>query len=333
MLEIKARGSRSWLCNIQAPLLSAVLRSRLRARLANAKGLFITLTYDRSNFASPRDLYARQAREQHVPMFMRRLKRALGVKSLKGKWMRKMEFQRGGWVHFHMVLLWPTTIDWKLIQECWGHGYIFVGRLDPDTHIGYLSKYLSKDEPIPPFLYAEKPRSVKVVASSPGFWGDTSPRDYVERIDPATRLPCYQPIGDRIKIGSQTLIVRDTDRGVYSQLISDQGTLVHKLRRAGVPYTFVAGWLRAYCDFDRLCAIAREDAPELRDGPAGPAGPAEVNLIHIQNPDSGAPPWGEPEDEDDRGLWGRDRVGPWMAQMFAQPTDDELCAAQLAAGY
>lgn len=337
MLEVKVRGSRSWLDQTQAPFLAQILKRRLSARMAGESALFVTLTYDRARYTGPRDLYRAQAEGQHVPRFLRRLNRALWrlanpnapanakpATLLKGKWVRKMEFQQGGWCHFHLILIWPRGIDRALIDRCWGHGFTDVRRFEAH-HVGYMSKYFGKSDPCPAFLLHEKPRSVKIIAASPGFWHDTAPREYCEEIDPFTRLPGYVPIGDRIERGRHTIIVRDTDTGEYQQVFCDLGSLLAVLLRDGIRSGARDGWVTLPVTFDRLmlaASIARREA-------AGPQGPAEVDLISNQNPCYGeGRRWlPDPVTREEPPIWGPDRVGPWLENMLTVPSDEEMAAA------
>jgi hypothetical protein len=99
MISLRVPGLKSWFDPRSVPALSFELCTKLRTRMANKRGLFITLTYDRNDYESPLDLFYAQQERQDVPMFIRRLQKYLD-KSLSGLWMRKMEFQANGWVHF-----------------------------------------------------------------------------------------------------------------------------------------------------------------------------------------------------------------------------------------
>jgi len=253
--------------------------------LKGERGLFLTLTYNRQDFESPLDLYRRQSEEQHVPMFLRRLARALDVESFAGCWMRKMEFQRGGWVHFHVVLLWPERIPHDVLTECWGHGFVWVSKLDPDKHAAYVSKYVAKGGNMPPWLYNEKPRSVKIVAASPGFWNDTERREHYDREpDPWAGLPVWKPIGRSIDEGSSIVVARDTETGHYEQIECDLGTLLDALRRNGCRVVEgTHGWVGVACRFDDLWRALGEGA--ARRQPGRPP----LYSIRSRNPDSDGP--------------------------------------------
>jgi len=285
------------------------------------KALFITLTYRRDDYQGPLDLYRTQSEEQHVPMFLRRLARALGVESLRGKWIRKMEFQDGGWPHFHLVLLWDKRIDWRIIESCWSHGFISVQRFTPQ-HTKYMSKYFGKAEQVPAYLLHEKPRSVKIVAASPSFWRDTKERKTARQaVDPATRLPAWVPLGDRIARGARTIIARDTERGHYHQVFADLGSLLVRFLRAGVGVTAGSspGWVRVDCTLSQLLnmpATEHDTGPIMdlshRPTPPRAARPAGLDLIRYQNPDWR--PWGE-------------ALGPWFGELVAGPWPGEMAAA------
>jgi len=133
------------------------------------KALFITLTYDRNNYKNPAQLYREQSEQRHIRLFIRRLSNYLGV-SLNGKWIRKMEFQNGGWIHFHLIIDSPKYIPHEHLNMLWGFGYTWIN-VAKWSKVKYFCKYISKKfEDVPPYLYMERMRSVKIIACSPNFW-------------------------------------------------------------------------------------------------------------------------------------------------------------------
>jgi len=131
----------------------------------------ITLTYRRDGYESPLALFRAAREERHVREFMRKLGEYLGA-SLRGLWMRKMEFHErgGGWVHWHVLLDWRSRIPHSALMELWGHGGVNVQKATR-TRVRYVAKYCAKFlDQVPAWVLAEPASSLKVVAVSPGFW-------------------------------------------------------------------------------------------------------------------------------------------------------------------
>lgn len=182
---------------------STRLAQRLADRRFNGVGLFLTLTYDRKAYSSALELYRAQRDERHVRRFISRLEDATGM-DLTGRWTRKLEFQAGGWVHWHLILDAEDRIPQSLITEVWGHGHTWVNAASW-ARIKYFAKYLAKSvDDLPEWLLAERTRSVKVVATSPGFWGASD--DHPADAKPAARSwAVFVPIAEMNK---QRVIVK-----------------------------------------------------------------------------------------------------------------------------
>ncbi|MDP6771105.1 MAG: hypothetical protein QF704_10450, partial [Anaerolineales bacterium] len=176
-----------------------------RVQSFNDHALFITLTYDRSNFESASHLYREQSEKRHVRLFIRRLSAYLG-QSLNGKWVRKMEFQNGGWVHFHLIIDSPRRIPQKDLQSIWGFGHTWINSAKYE-HIRYFCKYIAKQDSIPPYLYNERSRSIKLVACSPKFWNTEN--DVVSSIKRSCKWAVYTPVVNSLR--SRTIL--KTNRG------------------------------------------------------------------------------------------------------------------------
>ena len=125
VVRLRRKGMRSWFDVQWGPLFKLFLSRRLIARCKGERGVFLTLTYDRDAYDSACDLYDRAQRERHVREFMRRLSRALG-ESVKGKWICKLEFQEGGWVHWHILLLGRAWLMYETLRYAWGRGHVWV---------------------------------------------------------------------------------------------------------------------------------------------------------------------------------------------------------------
>lgn len=213
--EFKAKSCRSWLHHTFGRVLSQQLSKRLIDRCRGEQGLFLTFTYDRADYEDAADLYRRCRDERHVRRFIDRLERWLG-ESLRGRWLCKLEFQKGGWVHFHLVILGVTFVPHDILVETWAHGHVWVRRLTAHN-IRYTCKYISKDAALPAFLFLEPSRSVRIVRASPGFWLDTEPGNPGDRPPKRQRLDAYVPIGELIERAEDETVVRD-DRGRYASI-------------------------------------------------------------------------------------------------------------------
>ncbi|HEX5470564.1 MAG TPA: hypothetical protein VFW73_01700, partial [Lacipirellulaceae bacterium] len=239
-IGVRVKYSGSWLDPNCAGLLGWKLGQKLWRRCRGEVGLFLTLTYRRDEYASGQELYYRQQERQDVPLFMRRLSRALGV-SLKGKWLCKAEWQSGGWIHFHLVILGQSFIDHALLERCWGHGFVWVKRLSKKNCL-YLTKYVAKGGRIPLWLYGEAPKTVKIIRVSPGFWrrpGDPVPQEKkpAEVVLWSDGTPvrgakvhgCYVPIGIRLR---QRGVLLDFNGKIFSRRCEPSCFMLQCLRYA-----------------------------------------------------------------------------------------------------
>lgn len=312
MIEIKSIGTRSWLDGRSARALSAALSWRLQERCKGEFGVFITLTYDRTKYAGPVDLYRRCAEEQHVPLFLRKVARFLG-EDLKGRWLCKLEFQKEGWVHWHILLLGVRKIPHAALKRLWSHGHTWVSRLDKRT-VRYTCKYAVKADEVPAWLYAERPRSVKIIRVSPGFWGEPAREKKAKEPDPyetvPMQLPAYQTIGDRISHTEDRIVARD-DRGSYRQVRVDLGTLLGRLLEASCAIVGRRGkWLVIDATLDEFETAAERAAADAASAAAPP-----LPLSECSNPDA------EASERFRRSLpW-------WVDQWFRQGVDaiDRAC--------
>lgn len=225
-------------------------------------GLVLTLTYMREPYSGPLDLYRRQSDERHLRRFMEKLGRVIhsslepherthtadGSYSspLSGRWFAKMEFQEGGWVHWHVLLKWDRRIDWEAIRDAWGHGRIFVQKATPQR-LRYVAKYLAKPEDVPAFLLGERPRSVKIIRVSPGFWEkDPEPsRTYEHRPRPHS----YVPLGVRMRHQRRRTAVRRVGSRIVNNFDMPFDQLAAHARRSGCKV--LKPLHRGWCRFDR----------------------------------------------------------------------------------
>lgn len=204
MIAVRERRFGSWLDRNSAIALGVRMKWRLWERCKDQPGVFVTLTYDRAPYSDALDLYRSQCEQRHVSRFIARLSKRLG-QSLKGQWVRKMEFQQGGWVHWHLIIVGVSYVPNSVIEECWGHGFTKTKGITRERCF-YLTKYVTKgDCGLPSFVWGERPRSVKIIASSPGFWGPSArPSTYCPIYHkygpgPPQRIPGYVPVGTRMR--------------------------------------------------------------------------------------------------------------------------------------
>ena len=276
MIRFKVPGIKSWLDPKSSLALSADLQARLVDRLAGKRALFITLTYRHNDYSDPRDLYRCASEEQHIPMFFRRLSRELGI-SLKGRWLCKREFQQGGWLHYHIVFVYNRFISSSILQSIWDHGFVSVKRYDESCHSFYLSKYMAKDGSVPDWLLLEKPRSVKIVSVSPGFWDKPSEKKEYKKYH-RQKFSCYQPIGYSLEKARKSTLV--DDHGHVRLYDIDITVLIFIANYYGFAFdSDDTGWLYVDCTKDDLSDIlfACRTAGE------------QFNLINKSNPDSPPP--------------------------------------------
>jgi len=295
MIGVREKHSDSWLDPRCASLVAFKFGRRLWNRCKGRKGVCFTLTYDRSKYDSSRDLYRRSREEQHVALFMRKLSRLTG-EDYKGKWICKMEFQQGGWVHWHIILLGPIFVAHDLLKQSWKRGHVWVGKLSK-RNVFYLTKYIAKNSSLPAWLMGERPRSIKVVRVSPGFWGEekkeeTPDNDY-QKWGPvkSSCVDGYVPLGQ--KLAKSSSIVVKTCRGIYSIPM----TLGKFLSRLGPGLTSGAsrsrGWLVLRVTAEIVDAVVESCArPPAQGGARRRERGDALHLIQTGNPDEhGIPAW------------------------------------------
>ena len=305
MVGVRQKLSGSWLDPECSGLLGWKLEKRLFARCKGEKGVFITLTYRRDEYADARELYYRQSERKDVALFMRRLGRRLGM-SLRGKWLCKMEFQRGGWVHFHIVLLGVERIEHAVLTEAWTHGFTYVKRLTP-AKIRYTAKYVCKGgcHNLPAWIYGMKPRSVKIVRVSRDFWPEEDRRKSTRTDDNdgwgKQSIPGYVPIG--VKLRRRGVVIK-RDVGRFS-IQCDPAEFIVRLGRIGRFFHASRGWLWYFVKEGTLDAVAA--ACDLRSVTSGadrrPPPPGGLHLRGTSNRDADAeaelPWWLQKEFEDE----------------------------------
>lgn len=304
MIEIRQRGTGSWLDPRSSKGLAARLSTRLVERCKGERGVVVTLTYRRDEYEDSRTIYRAAQDQQHVPLFLRKVSRHLG-ESLKGRWFCKMEFQRGGWIHWHVLILGVSRISIEALRDMWGRGHVWVDRLKPKALI-YLTKYVAKPGGVPGWIYAEPPRAVKIIRVSPGFWGETEeheparddpapdeddpyPYAHIEPPEPERyKAAVYEPIGSRIERQRDCFTARD-EHGRYRHLNTDLAVVLVVLFERGCGIIGRrAGWLVVDATLEDL-ESAESEARRRVDADAAARGfcrgRGRVHSIKHSNPD------------------------------------------------
>lgn len=268
----------SWLDPVSSRRLSAELSQKLQRKLGNGRRfLFVTLTYRRGAYLDPRDCFEECKDRRHLRRFFQRLSDAT-CESYTGRWIAKMEFHSDGpgWFHFHVVVVTRRFIPKEIVEQCWRHGFVDVRRGSP-THLHYFSKYVAKPSEVPGWVLGLRPRSLKVVRVSPGFWEAEREAEVVRSRRMCIRRPEFVPIGQRLALKRCESLVRSSDG---------------KFRRVNVPFVALAsalsalgmgsrasdpGWCGTDASFETVLYVGRTLAAKPR---------ACFDLIHTSNP-----PW------------------------------------------
>jgi len=296
MVAVRERRMGSWLDRASAIVLGCRLGAKLWERVKGRPGLFITLTYDRDRYGDALDLYRTQSERQHVAKFIKRLQNRLGV-SLKGEWIRKLEFQEGGWVHWHLIIMGPQFIANRDIAECWGHGFTKTKGLNRERCF-YMTKYVCKGNiALPSFIWGEPPRSVKIIAVSPGFWGEAAKESTYCPVwrkygpPPPQRIPAFVPIGRRLQqcrgvtVGAGRPGCRP--HGIHS-VSCEPALMMQHLSRCSRSVTRCDGWLWFDCSESAVvqAATAARRASGSNEGAGTPAPRSgALNLSGTRKPD------------------------------------------------
>ncbi len=284
MIRIRRNRCRSWADPAAAKALSAEYADRLVEACKGHKGLILALTYRRDEYDDARDLYRRQREERHVRRFIERLAHFLG-ESLTGRWLCKMEFQRGGWVHWHLVIRDVEYIDQTALTEIWGHGYVWVQRMKPGR-LRYICKYIAKGDALPAFILLEPIRSLKIIRVSPGFWPDDGepakpPASHTERTE-TVLAGCYVCIGQQLEAARESSVCQDLDTGRFHRVTRAVHEVVLEIVGAGGR---VLGTERGWVVVEGVTGAAVEaGVARGAELASGPAGEARLHLIDTRNP-------------------------------------------------
>lgn len=177
----------SWACAGCARVMGPVLQTRLDERLATLTAgghyvaLFVTFTFDRKCPERPTPLEAWRfaQRNRSVSRAVKSFASWLGYNPT-GLWFAKMELQKGGWPHWHLLVLVPAaSVDAadvplrEFFNAHWKYGFSTTARWTAGT---YLTKYACKDAGSGGDALRESglpATRVRWISASPGFWGSS----------------------------------------------------------------------------------------------------------------------------------------------------------------
>jgi hypothetical protein len=201
-----------------------------------------------------------------------------------------MEFQRGGWVHWHLIILDVHRIPHALAAELWGHGHVWLRKLSP-RNVKYCTKYTVKAGDVPSWLLMERPRSVKVIRCSPGFWGREPAKrlQVVDEYDVVCRgrvVNMYTPLRECIGKSRDRVVCSD-GQGNWATVDADLGAVLQVLGRYAVGVVGTRrGWIQCNGTFDeflRAVEVANRFRGHTR---AAQAAACALHLTDLQIPDS-----------------------------------------------
>lgn len=188
--EAKKKGCKSWFCKECCLAKGIKLKSQLKERLRDFKGLMmLTFTIDQQLFAGPQEAFDYVAAKRCIGVTMQRLHRAGHLHSRR--YFCVIEWQKNGWPHWH-ILVDASRIPFGDLCEAWNRNWmgwqerVKLGRPgfgsvrfsvprfpDADKAAGYVAAYLTKvpDYGFPEWVLDRPQRSIRRYYASKGFWG------------------------------------------------------------------------------------------------------------------------------------------------------------------
>lgn len=168
-------GCGSWACPSCCVIMGAELRRRLKERLEGERVILVTLTIDRSKFASAVEAWRYIKDRRKIPRAIGDFYASLGL-SANGQWISKMELQRKGWPHWHCLLIVPHDLVLPrkgAFDAHWSLGFSNVRHRGGS--IGYFTKYIAKDATLEDRAMLDASglpvKGVRWVTAARGFWG------------------------------------------------------------------------------------------------------------------------------------------------------------------
>lgn len=246
----------------------------------------LTLTYARTPGESSRDLFLRARDDQHVALFMRRLSRRTGT-DYSGRWIRKLEFQADGTVHWHLLIVGERFIPHDVVDDAWGFGHVWISRPKGGA-VAYICKYVAKGGEFPEWVLGQRARGIRVVGASPGFWCTNTPTPK-STLQVGTRVVgVFIPLGESLARQRERCLVYVS--GKYRRVKCSPQFVLMAAAEAGISVEPLGGWrvvfgrkASAFLALIDRCAKGLEDRPGR---PAKRAGRA-LHSIHTRDRDAG----------------------------------------------
>lgn len=153
----------------------------LMERMPNLRGcLAVTLTFDPERFEDPGEAFEKG--NDRIRRIKDRLKKGIPWEGetirVKFEYLRKLEFHKSGWPHFHVILKTRRYIDVMLLNHLWGYGLVKVQKIQGKTY-PYFFKYLTKSLGDIPEWVRIRP-SLRPMQSSRNFFPKKTPRKKTE---------------------------------------------------------------------------------------------------------------------------------------------------------
>lgn len=207
----------SWFSAIGALKKRTMIQRRGLPDLKN--GRFITLTLDRSRFASPEIGYERGNDR------LRRMACACRKQWGFFEYGAKMEFhpENPDWVHWHLVVPIYHPIDLNFLRSAWGLGRIDVRRIR-QSDLDYIWKYTAKDVDALPQWAADRER-LRVWSTSKNFYtSPAAPRKKSTAVPPAETIKRRMTtLGERLMKSARSGLfhVQSEEHGDFRWKVSD----------------------------------------------------------------------------------------------------------------
>ena len=160
-VEVRPQVAENWFTEKGAQKKLNRLKNKGLPSLYNWR--FLTLTVDPLKFENSESAYFHI--KERMRYFIRSLKQTFEIDSLNYVW--KLEFQKNGFPHWHMLLDYKQPLCVQTIYNLWGYGGVKIIRCK-DKHLPYTFKYIAKEASELPswFLKQNRPR----VFQSSGFF-------------------------------------------------------------------------------------------------------------------------------------------------------------------
>ncbi len=176
---------------------------------------FITLTIDPNKYIDEKEAF--EIGNRHIKQFLYLMRKRYG----NFKFMRKLEFHKNGFPHWHILAGITSKIDLDFIRKIWGKGRIDVERIKPSTKgktFDYLFKYACKKQHIPQWV-GEQNR-FRFVSFSKGFFtGSPALKNPFPSEEESKKRIDLRTIFERLARWQKTVIVSVSCAGCFVEHI------------------------------------------------------------------------------------------------------------------